>query len=31
MLALVVGLACFLRAGHHAMRATRITTAGDRR
>jgi mannose/fructose/N-acetylgalactosamine-specific phosphotransferase system component IIC len=31
MLALVVGLACFLREVHLAMRATRITTMGDRR
>lgn len=31
MLALVVGLACFLREVHLAMRATRITAAGDRR
>jgi len=31
MLALVVGLACFLREVHLAMRATRVTTAGGRR
>jgi len=31
MLALVVGLACFLREVHLAMRATRIAPAGDRR
>jgi len=31
MLALVVGLACFLREVHLAMRATRIAAAGERR
>jgi mannose/fructose/N-acetylgalactosamine-specific phosphotransferase system component IIC len=31
MLALVVGLACFLREVHLAMQATRITAASDRR
>lgn len=31
MLALVVGLACFLREVHLAMRATRVTAAGGRR
>lgn len=31
MLALVVGLACFLREVHLAMRATRITDEGGRR